>query len=120
MDGRHALTAVLALASVLQPSPAPATESVPETTVVVGKSTFKDLWSLPFEKATLTCRPKGYANTMATPQGEFALNDPAKAEGFPELKTIRLNNNGTPDNKAGLDDLARAADEFCSKRWSRS
>ncbi|MGO1001920.1 hypothetical protein [Lysobacter sp. CA196] len=120
MDGCHVLAAALVVASLLQASPASATESVPEKAVVVTKSTFKGIWPLPYERATLTCRPRGYANTMATLEGEFALNDAAKAEGFPALKTLRLKGRQAPASKTGLDELAKAADEFCSRSWSRS
>ena len=118
MDRRPALAAALALASMLPPNAAFATESVPETNVVVRKSTFKGAWPLPFDKATLTCRPRGYANTIATPQGTFALNEAAQAQGLPALHALPPKGKAAPD-KAALDRFAAAADAVCLKRWSR-
>jgi len=120
MDRCRAFAAALFVAGLLQASPVPATESVPEKDLVVTKSSFKGIWPLPYERATLTCRPRGYANTMATPEGKFALNEAAKAEGFPELNTLRLKGRQASDSKTGLDKLAKAADEFCTRSWSRS
>ena len=117
MNSRLALAAALAFA-VLQPAVAPATESVPEAEVVIRKATFKRAWPLPFDRATLTCRPKGYANTIATPLGVFALNPVAKAGGVPELKTMRLPPPHAADGSA-LDAFAAVADAVCVKRWSR-
>lgn len=119
MDRRPALAAALALASMLPPNAAFATESVPETNVVVSKSTFKGTWPLPFDRATLTCRPKGYANTIATPQGAFALNEAAQAQGLPALRALPLKGKAAPNRKADLDGFAGAMDALCSKRWSR-
>lgn len=118
MDRRPALAAALALASLLAPNAAFATESVPETNVVVRKATFKGAWPLPFDTATLTCRPRGYANTIATPQGTFALNDAAQAQGLPALHALPPKGQAAPD-KAALDGFAAAADAVCLKRWSR-
>jgi hypothetical protein len=120
MDRCRALVAALVVAGLLQAGLVSATESVPEKAVVVTKSTFKGLWSLPYEKATLTCRPRGYANTMATPEGEFALNDAAEAQGFPELKSWRPKDRQGSAGATGLDELAKAADAFCTRSWSRS
>lgn len=119
MGGGHALAAALAVACLLQASPVAATESVPEKDVAVTRSTFKGNWPLPFDRATLTCRPRGYANTMTTPDGKFALNDAARAEGFPELTALRPKGRRVSDGKAGLDEFAKAADEFCTRSWSR-
>lgn len=125
MDRCRALVAALVVAGPLQAGSVQAgsvqaTESVPEKAVVVTKSTFKGLWPLPYERATLTCRPRGYANTMATPEGQFALNDAAKAEGFPALNTLRPKGRQASGSQTGLDELAKAADAFCTRNWSRS
>lgn len=120
MDRCHALFAALVVAGLLRAGPVSATESVPEKAVVVTKSTFKGRWPLPYERATLTCRPRGYANTIATPEGQFALNDAAQAEGFPALKTLRPKGRQASVSEAGLDELAKAADAFCTRSWSRS
>ncbi|NUO75291.1 MAG: hypothetical protein HOQ32_04680 [Lysobacter sp.] len=117
MNDRLALAAALAFALLL-PTVAAATESVPEAAMVVRKATFKHAWPLPFDQATLTCRPRGYANTIATPQGVFALNQAATATGIPELKTMRLQPLHAAD-EAALTKFAAATDAVCVRRWSR-
>ena len=116
----YTFAAMLALATMGQSFPAPATESVPEARVVVKRSSFEGPWPFSPGQAQLTCRPRGYAMTVALPDGQYALNAAARAEGVAELASSKSVRRDQADRDARVEKFAQAAEALCSEyRWSQ-
>ncbi len=117
MNTPYAIAATLMLAAALPSFQAAATEAIPEIPVEVKKSSFKGAWPFAPTRAQLTCRPSGYANTVVLPDGRYALNARARAEGFVELKASTSLLRGQADADARLERFVRAAEAVCARQW---